>query len=109
MKKIKRFILVFILFCIIGIAIKTGIDVHDWQTLAKAMIANQPSKVVNQDDETIAEIGNERKRENVSFSQAPDNLKHAYVAIEDERFYRHFGEEIYERATAKIGESSAEN
>ncbi len=102
MKKIKRFILVFSLLCILAIAVKTGVNVHDWQTLAEAMIANQPSKVVNVEGETIAEIGCERKRENVSFSQVPDNLKQAYVAIEDERFYRHFGVDV-KRTAAAIG------
>ena len=32
----------------------------------------------------------------------PDNLKNAYVAIEDERFYKHFGVDI-KRTTAAIG------
>lgn len=54
------------------------------------------------DGEIIAEIGNERNRENVTLEQMPENLKNAYVAIEDERFFKHHGVDI-KRTTAAIG------
>ncbi len=84
-------------------AIKTAMSIHTWQQLALSMIANQPSQILDLEGNVIAEIGNEKNRKNVSLEKdMPQNLKNAYVAIEDERFYKHFGVDI-KRTTAAIG------
>ncbi len=91
-----------ILILILFFAIKTGFSVHNWQTLAKDMVINEPSEIVDSDGKVIAMVGSERKRENVEYSKIPQNLKNAYVAIEDERFFKHFGVDV-KRTVAAIG------
>lgn len=74
---------------------------HTFKTLAKEMLYNTTSTVLDSDQKTIAEIGSERNRDNVTLSEIPDNLKNAYIAIEDQRFYKHHGVDI-KRTTAAI-------
>lgn len=100
--KWKKILFIAILISVIAIAIKTAIDIRNWQEIALAMTKNEASQVVDSEGEVIAEIGSERNRENVTFSQIPENLKNAYVAIEDERFFKHHGVDI-KRTTAAIG------
>ena len=93
LKKIK-IILIIIFALIIILAVKTGIYIARWQNLAQDMIANKPSQVLDIDGDVIAELGNNKKTKNVSLSQMPNNLKNAYVAIEDQRFYKHSGVDL---------------
>lgn len=93
-KKIKRIILVFILIVILILAIFLGISTHRWKTLAKDMMINENSVVVDIDGNEIAKLGSERKNLKVSLSEIQTDLKNAYVAIEDERFYSHGGVDI---------------
>ena len=48
----------------------------------------------------LQNFGDEKKKSNISFEEMPDNLKNAYVAIEDERFYKHSGVDIKRTASA---------
>lgn len=99
-KKIKL-ILIIIFFIIIFLAIKSGIYISNWQNLAIDMISNTPSSVIDSTGNTIAEIGNNKKTKNISLEQIPDNLKNAYISIEDQRFYSHSGVDL-PRTTAAI-------
>jgi len=49
-----------------------------------------PLRVYSKDDQLIAEFGQYRRRP-VTYNQAPDNLRNAFIAIEDARFYQHKG------------------
>ncbi len=100
--KLKKVIVLLILLAIIVLAIQSAISIHNWQEMARVMLNNQPSQVFDTEGNVIAELGSERNRQNVSFSEMPKNLKNAYVAIEDERFYNHFGVDI-KRTVAAIG------
>ncbi len=93
-KKIKRIILIIIIICIIIFGINLGITTHAWKTLAKDMIPNEFSVVRDTEGNTIATLGSEKKKEKISISEIPNNLKNAYVAIEDQRFYSHGGIDI---------------
>ena len=100
-KLLKILIIVFtiiIIFCTIAFFI----SLVKWKKLAIPMVNNINSEVLDSDKKTIAYIGSERIEENVSLKEIPDNLKNAYVAIEDERYYKHFGIDI-KRTTAAIG------
>ena len=44
---------------------------------------------------TLTLSGEESNRVYVSLSEIPENLQHAFVAIEDERFYEHGGIDVY--------------
>ena len=99
-KKIK-IILIIIFTLIILLAIYTGISVSRWQNLAQDMIANSPSQVLDADGKVITEIGNNKNIKNVSLTDIPNNLKNAYISIEDQRFYKHPGVD-FPRTTAAI-------
>lgn len=75
-------------------------SVFKWQKIAKEMIKNEPSIILDISENEIAKFGNERKRKNVSISEIPERIKNAYVSIEDERYYRHFGIDIKRTAGA---------
>ena len=51
---------------------------------------NLPLRVYSSDDQLIAEFGEHRRRP-VKYNQIPDNLKNAFISIEDSRFYQHKG------------------
>ncbi len=51
---------------------------------------NLPLRVYSNDDQLIAEFGEHRRRP-VKYNQVPDNLRNAFISIEDSRFYQHKG------------------
>ena len=98
--KLKKFIFLIILIIIIVFSISTTVTALKWQQMATAVISNTPSVVLDTDNNVIAELGKERKQENIRFSEMPQNLINAYVSIEDQRFYNHFGIDIKRTAAA---------
>lgn len=54
------------------------------------MIFNASSKIVDQNGEEIASLYTENRRP-VSIDEVPDDVKHAFIAVEDKRFYEHHG------------------
>ena len=99
-RKRKKVILTVIVIIILVLGISLGISGHTWTTLAKDMVSNESSIVIDTDGNTIARLGDEKKKSNISYEEMPDNLKNAYVAIEDERFYSHHGVDIKRTASA---------
>lgn len=93
-KKIKRFILIILAIIFAAIIINTIIGAFRWKQLTVYMFTNECSKVLDTSGNVIAELGSERKKIKVKFDDIPDNLKNAYVSIEDERFYEHSGIDI---------------
>ena len=89
-----------ILIIILLSAILFAISFYNWKNLATSMISL--TTVLDNNGETIASIGNEKIYQNVKFEDIPDNLKNAYIAIEDQRYYKHFGIDI-KRTVAAIG------
>ena len=89
--KLKRFIIILILIIILLFGITSGIKAFVWKNLANQMLLNENSTIFDKDGKEIAKIGSERKNEKIDFSEIPNNLKNAYVAIEDERYYSHGG------------------
>ena len=104
MKKLNKILkIVFIIFILILIicGVNSGICAYKWQTLAKSMIVNNPSIVYDTDENIIATLGSERNQKNISLSKLPEYLPNAYIAIEDQRFYKHSGVDL-KRTTAAI-------
>ena len=99
-RKLKKIIITVIIVIILIVGIVLGISAHTWKTLAQEMMNNQNSIVIDTDGNTIAKLGSERKQIPISYEEMPDNLKNAYVAIEDERFYSHHGVDIRRTASA---------
>ncbi len=94
LKKLKLIVLIMIIIIISISGIMLGISTHRWKTLARDMVLNEFSTVKDTNGNTIAELGSQKKKEKISLKDMPDNLKNAYVAIEDERFYSHGGVDI---------------
>ncbi len=55
---------------------------------------SQNSTVVDEDGNEVDAIATSQFREVVPYDQIPDNLKNAFVAVEDERFYDHKGIDV---------------
>ncbi len=94
LKKLKWILLIGIIILIIIFGIKLGISTYRWKILAQDMMVNEYSTVKDTEGNIIAELGSEKKKETIKLSEMPNNLKNAYVAIEDERFYSHKGVDI---------------
>ncbi len=60
-----------------------------------------PLRVYSKEGKLIAEFGQYRRRP-VKIAEVPDNLVHAFVAIEDSRFYQHKGVDFYGVARAFV-------
>ena len=97
-KTLKSRFIKFIIFALILIIIASicylVYKAYTFKTLAKEMFNTSTSTVFDSNKNVIAEIGSERNRENVKLSEIPDNLKNAYISIEDQRFYKHHGVDI---------------
>lgn len=92
--KLKKAIIIIVIFFILIVIMMLGISANNWKKLAKAMLINENSIVIDADGNTIAKLGCEKNNETVDLSDIPNNLKNAYVAIEDERFYSHNGVDV---------------
>ena len=101
-KKIKKIIITVIIIVVVILAIILGISAYHWKQITTDMFANENSVVVDSDGNVIAELGSERKKIKVENEDMPENLKDAYVSIEDERYYRHHGVDIRRTGSAII-------
>ena len=101
-KKIKKMIITVIIIVIVILAIILGISAYNWKQITTDMFTNENSVVVDSDGNVIAELGSERKKVKVENEDMPENLKNAYVAIEDERYYKHHGVDIKRTGSAII-------
>ena len=101
-KKIKKIIITVIIVVIVILAIILGISAYNWKQITTDMFTNENSVVVDSDGNVIAELGSERKKIKIENEDMPENLKNAYVSIEDERYYRHHGVDIKRTGSAII-------
>ena len=99
---IKKIIKILIIIIIVIAIIKYLISYFTWKTIATDMIKNTASEIINTDGKVVETIGNEKIKSYVKLSDMPDNLKNAYVAIEDERYYKHFGIDIKRTGAAIV-------
>ena len=98
-KKNKRFsmlkpILILMFIALLIGSIYSGYLISSWQNIARDMIFNSSSVVLDTDENIIAQIGSNKKAKNIPLSQMPQNLINAYIAIEDQRFYFHSGVDL---------------
>ena len=92
----KLFVLAYIIFSIYVI-----FSFFNWKSLIVPMMKNEQSIVVDSSGNILETLGSERNSNNVELSRIPENLKNAYIDIEDERFYSHKGVDI-KRTSAAI-------
>lgn len=93
-KRFSKFIITILLLTLIAAISFLAFKAYTFKTLAKEMFYNTPSTVFDTNKNMISQIGNERNRKNVEFSELPEQLVNAYVSIEDQRFYTHHGVDI---------------
>ena len=96
-----KFIIFALILTLLALISFLSYKAYTFKTLAKEMLSNAPSVVFDSNKETISKIGTERNRQNVNLTDIPDDLKNAYIAIEDQRFYKHHGVDI-KRTTAAV-------
>ena len=99
-KKFKKYFIIFLVIVLVLLLVWGFIRIHTWTTLAQDMLANTNSQVLDTNNNVIAQIGSEKIKEPISYSKIPENLKDAYIAIEDKRFYNHHGVDIKRTASA---------
>lgn len=99
-KKLVKFVLFFLVILILFVIIRLGISFYRWKLLATDMFINENSVVLDFEGNVIATLGSDKRKEKVAFDSIPDNLKNAYVAIEDQRFYSHSGVDVKRSAAA---------
>ena len=99
-KKIIKIVIIIVIIIILILGIILGISAHNWKQLTQDMFTNENSIVIDSEQNVIAELGSERKKIKVEEANMPKEIKNAYVAIEDERFYKHHGVDIKRTASA---------
>lgn len=99
--RLKKFFKFILIFCILFLILKLGISTFKFVRLAQDMLSNENSIVLDTEGVCIASLGSDKKKKTISTEQIPDNLKNAYISIEDERFYSHHGID-FRRTSAAI-------
>ena len=104
--KLKKFIIAFIiiiiLLCLIGAGVFAAIFFGDTWNMTEddLVIKMQNSITYDSEGNVLHEIRGEENRKIIPLSEMGEYIPKAYVAIEDERFYKHSGIDIYRTAGA---------
>lgn len=103
---IKIILVIFLLLCVIGAGIVAGMFFglfgDDFEiTKEELKIGASNSIVVDSNGGVIANLSGDEKRKVITLEDMADYLPKAYVAIEDERFYKHNGVDL-KRTTGAI-------
>jgi penicillin-binding protein 1A len=99
-KILKRIILVLLIIILVGGFIGLG-TAYAWIRSAKPLnidellTLNQTTYIVDEKDVVIDKLHANENRTTVTLDQIPKQLQDAFIAIEDKRFYSHFGIDIY--------------
>ena len=102
---IKIFIILILLLCVIGAGIVAGMFFglfgNEFEiTKDELKIGASNTVVVDQNGAVIANLNGDEKRKVITLEDMADYLPKAYVAIEDERFYKHNGVDLKRTAGA---------
>ena len=100
-KRRKKINIIFLILYLI-FSIYVIISYFSWKSLILPMMKNEHSVVIDKNGNIVETLGAEKKQSNVQLSEVPQNLKNAYIDIEDERFYKHKGVDT-KRTVAAIG------
>lgn len=107
MLAIKIFIILFLLICVVGAGIIAGMFFglfgDDFEiTKEELKIGAANSVIVDKNGNKIADLSGDEKRKIITLEEMSDYLPKAYVAIEDERFYKHDGVDFKRTAGAIV-------
>ena len=104
--KLKKFILIFfilcILLCLAGVGVFAAIFFSDkWEiTKDDLVIKMQNSSIYDNEGNLSHDLKGEENRKIIPLAEMGEYIPKAYVAIEDERFYKHSGIDIKRTAGA---------
>ena len=107
MLAIKIAVVLFLLLCVVGAGVVAGIFFglfgDDFEiTKEELKIGAANSVIVDSNGGIIANLSGDEKRKIITLEDMADYLPKAYVAIEDERFYKHSGVDFKRTAGAII-------
>ena len=89
-RNLKRlFVLILIIFIVL--LIFYTISLLKWYSIMKNIMRCENSVILDSNGNVIAVIGENRIQENVEWEHVPDNLKNAYISIEDKNYKKHMG------------------
>lgn len=104
--KLKKFIIIclvlFILLTLIGIGVFAGIFFSDKWKISKEdlEISLHNTTVYDKNGKQIAELTGDENRKIITLAEMGEYIPNAFVAIEDERYYSHYGIDIKRTAGA---------
>ena len=94
LKPIRLVILVLALFFLMGSVSAmalVAISIKNMPVLTdEGLMSSTSTQIYDQDGKPVAKLGIEN-RVPVSYNEIPDTVKNAFIAIEDVRFYQHYG------------------
>ena len=104
---LRIILLVVIIIAVVGTGVFVGMIYGGWGddfeiTKEELVIGSSNSVVLDKDGNKLAELSGDENRKIIKLDQMPENLKNAYIAIEDERFYKHSGIDIKRTAAAAV-------
>ena len=96
---LKIILLLTIALIVVGTGIIIGMIYGGWGddfaiTKEELVIGSSNSIILDKDGNKLAELRGDENRKIIRLSDMPENLKNAYIAIEDERFKKHNGIDI---------------
>ena len=96
---LKICLLLFIALIVTSAGIICGMIYGGWGddfeiTKEELVIGSSNSIILDKDGNKLAELSGDDNRKIIKLEQVPQNLKNAYISIEDERFYKHNGIDI---------------
>ena len=100
--KIKLALLGMVIILVLAIGVTTAVKANNFKNLVLDMARNENSRIIDRNGNTLETIGSEKAKNKVVFEKIPNNLKNAYVAIEDERYYKHGGIDVKRTSSAIV-------
>lgn len=102
---LKLFFVLILLVVVVASGIVIGMLYGGWGEDFKIseeelVIGGSNSLIVDSNGEKLAELSGDENRKIIRLDQMPNDLKDAYIAIEDERFYEHKGVDFKRTAAA---------
>ena len=101
---IKLIILLIVILIVVGTGIIVGMIYGKWgqdfEISEEELLISGNSKILDANNSVLAELSGNENRKIITLDEMSEYLPKAYVAIEDERFYKHSGVDMKRTAGA---------